>query len=138
MNTISNVMMEAAVGAQMRMQSTKMQRVVRFTGAVAMVFMMLLSTVMAAPGGISNIEGGIKAGTQQIYSIMTGVIIPIAVVFFAWAAFKALFGGEKGMEQAKKTILTIVIVLALVWLAPLLITEISGWFSSTGDQGVFN
>lgn len=138
MNTISNVMLETAVDAQICMQSTKMQRVVRNVGMIAMVFMLLLSTVLAAPGGIANIEGGIKAGTRQIYSIMTAVIVPIAVVFFVWAAFKMLFGGERGMEQAKKSIFTIVFVLALVWLAPLLVTEVSSWFSSTGDQGVFN
>lgn len=138
MDTISNVVMETAVDAQLCMQSTKMQRVVRKVGAAAMVFMLLLSAVSAAPNGIANIEGGIKAGTQQIYSIMTAVIVPIAVVFFVWAAYKMLFGGEKGVEQAKKSIFTIVVVLALVWLAPLLVTEVSGWFSGTGDQGVFN
>ena len=57
-------------------------------------------------------------------------MVPIAAICFAWNAFKVLFGGERGMEQAKKNILIIVIVLALVFLAPPIIKEVGGWFGT--------
>ena len=57
-------------------------------------------------------------------------LVPIAAICFAWNAFKVLFGGERGMEQAKKNILIIVIVLALVFLAPPIIKEVGGWFGT--------
>lgn len=135
MNKISQAMAAATVQTQLQVRSTKMQRFVRITGVVLIVAMMMMSFAFAAGTASSQIEAGIKGGTKQLYSIMTAVIIPVAAVFFAWNAFKALFGGEKGMEQAKKNMLTIVLVLALVWLAPLIVSEVSSWFDKTTGAG---
>lgn len=110
---------------------TGTQRMARMTGAALIVAVTMMTVTLAATAG--DIEGGIKAGTQQLYNIMTAVVLPIAAVFFAWNAFKALFGGERGMEQAKKNMLTIVIVLALVYLAPVVVTQVGGWFSPSSN-----
>ena len=111
---------------------TGTQRMARMIGAAVIVAVMMMTVTLAAESA-GNIEGGIKAGTQQLYNIMTAVVLPIAAVFFAWNAFKALFGGERGMEQAKKNMLTIVIVLALVYLAPVVVTQVGGWFSPSSN-----
>lgn len=110
---------------------TGTQRMARMTGAALIVAVTMMTVTLAATA--RDIEGGIKAGTQQLYNIMTAVVLPIAAVFFAWNAFKALFGGERGMEQAKKNMLTIVIVLALVYLAPVVVTQVGGWFSPSSN-----
>lgn len=116
---------------------SKFQRLVHIAGTTLIILMLVMSVAFAAPTTSDAIQNGIKDGTSQLYSIMTAVVIPIAAVFFAWNAFKALFGGERGMEQAKKNMLTIVVVLALVYLAPVIIQQVSGWFSSTSDGGIF-
>lgn len=88
----------------------------------------LLLVASAAPA--STITAGITDGAQQLFNLMESVVVPIAAICFAWNAFKVLFGGERGMEQAKKNILIIVIVLALVFLAPPIIKEVGGWFGT--------
>ena len=106
------------------------QRIECLIGAVVLTAVFTLSCAFASGNAIQN---GIKSGAQQLYSVMTAVILPIGAICFAWNAFKALFGGERGMEQAKKNMLTIVIVLALVYLAPVIITQIGGWFSPSSS-----
>lgn len=130
----SDAMMTATVETQTKMQTPKMQKLVRIGSMVALAFCMMLSCAFAAPttGTADAIQNGVNDGAKQLYGVMTAILLPVAAVVFAWAAFKVLFGGEKGMEQAKKTILTIVIVLALVYLAPLIINQVGGWFSSSG------
>ena len=69
---------------------------------------------------------------------MTAIVLPIGAVAFAWNAFKMLFGGQKGMEEAKRNMLIIVVVVALVWLAPIVIEQVNGWFKDTEVGGVFS
>lgn len=116
------------------MKNTKALNIKRILCLAFVVIMMLSLTTMAfATSSASAIEEGITGGTEKLYNIMTAVVLPVAAVFFAWNAFKALFGGDRGMEQAKKNMLTIVIVIALIYLAPLVITEIGGWFSGNSN-----
>lgn len=91
----------------------------------------LLLVASAAPSTTgSAITNGVKGGAQQLFNLMEAVVIPIGAICFAWNAFKVFFGGERGMEQAKKNILLIVVVLALVFLAPPIVKEVGGWFGS--------
>ena len=102
--------------------------------AFAMMLIAALGVVSFAggPGIASTIEGGVKNGMEELYDIMTAVVIPVGAVVLAWCGFQALFGGQRGMETAKKTALTVVVVLAVVWLAPMIINQVSGWFSNGG------
>lgn len=97
---------------------------------VAMMIFSLAITAFAAPDTTSAIENGIKDGMKQIYNIITSIVIPVAVVVVAFCAFKIFTGGEKGMEQAKKTLLITVVAIAIVYLAPFLVQQVSGWFNS--------
>ena len=117
---------------------SKNQRLICLIGFILIAAMLSMSFAFAAGGtggaaATGNIENGIKTGSQQLYNIMTAVILPVGAVFFAWNAFRALFGGERGMEQAKKNMLTVVVVLALVYLAPLVVTQIGGWFTPSSS-----
>lgn len=62
----------------------------------------------------------------------------LQLLALGFAAYQILAGGEKGMEKAKKTILYTAIGIAIVFLAPTIINQISGWFSNSGDAGVFS
>ncbi|MGM9554805.1 MAG: TrbC/VirB2 family protein [Faecousia sp.] len=92
------------------------------------------------PGGggtATTIEEGVKTGMGKVYGIITAVVVPIAVVCLGVGAFQFFFGGERGVEKAKKICLYTLGGVALVYLAPLIVTEVASWFSSNGDAGVF-
>lgn len=123
----------------------KEQRVMRlFTTATILSLMMVSMAFAANTTGTtgqtaSTIETGVTTGLAQIYNLMTAILAPAAVVVFAWSAFKALFLGEKGLESAKKSILMTICLVGVVWLAPAIIVEVSGWFSGIGqNSGVFS
>ena len=65
---------------------------------------------------------------------MKAVILPIAALALAWCGFKALFGGQKGMEEAKKYALIIIVVVAIVYLAPIIIEQVGGWFANSSKD----
>ena len=87
---------------------------------------------------ITAIEGQIASGMGSVYGVLKTIAIPIAAVALGFAAYQIFAGGEKGMEKAKKTILYTAIGIAIVFLAPTIINQISGWFSNSGDAGVFS
>lgn len=117
-------------------QTNKATRVICICCTVAMMLAMCMFNVFAEPTTTSSIAEGITGGAEQLFNIMEAVVIPIGAVCFAWNGFKVLFGGERGMEQAKRNMLIIVIVLALVFLAPLIIKEVSKWFN--GGEGTWD
>lgn len=80
---------------------------------------------------IAAVESAVTALSGSIYNIFTGVLLAVATVSFAWAAFKMFFGGEKGLEQAKATMLTVSIAIMIVYLAPLMIQQVRNWFSNS-------
>ena len=98
--------------------------------------MAMLLTCVFADGG--SIEGQIASGMGSVYGVLKTIAIPIAAVALGFAAYQIFAGGEKGMEKAKKTILYTAIGIAIVFLAPTIINQISGWFSNSGDAGVFS
>ncbi len=118
-------------------RADKISKWVRVAGILIILAILTMSTVCASDAS-NAIQRGVKDGAKQVYDIMTAVIIPIGAIAFAWCGFSALFGGERGMEIAKKRILTVVIVLGLVYLAPVAIEQVGGWFKSMGTGSVFS
>lgn len=115
--------------------SSKIRRIVRVL-TIALIVASLVS-VMAFAGSTSGSEidtsqmtSAIKNGIAKVYKILTSVILPVATLVFAFNAATALVGGEKGMEKAKRSMLHVIIVLACVFLAPMIVQEIGNWFSS--------
>ena len=91
-------------------------------------------------GGLSSqLTSPIKQGLSEVYSLMTAIVLPIAVIVLAICAIKIIWGNTKSAEEGKATIVRVIIALALIYLAPLLISTVSGWFSSYSTQGgIFN
>lgn len=136
MSRVSSALTTAHFGTQRGLRSAGMRRVICVVGFTAML-MMLISVSFAA-GSADAIQNGIKDGASQIYNILTAIIIPLGAVFIAWNGAKIIFGGERAMEAAKKNMLNVVIAVAIVYLAPLIILQVGGWFSSIGNGGVFD
>ena len=133
-------MISVASPLQPQVKLTKFQKAFVAFGVIMIVAMALAMFPLA--GGTDTtgtaIQNGIKNGTHQLWNIMTAIVLPIGAVAFAWNAFKMLFGGQKGMEEAKRNMLIIVVVVALVWLAPIVIEQVNGWFKDTEVGGVFS
>lgn len=134
-----NSMISVASPLQPQVKLTKFQKAFVAFGVIMIVAMALAMFPLA--GGTDTtgnaIQNGIKDGASSLWNIMTAIVLPIGAVAFAWNAFKMFFGGQRGMEEAKRNMLIIVVVVALVWLAPTVIDQVNGWFSDTGDGGIF-
>lgn len=117
-------------------QSNHTKKFMYAFGTVMIMIMMMAICAFAAGAG-ESIQNGINTGALQIWNILKAVVGPIGGALFAWNGVKALFGGEKGMEQAKKNMLIIVIVMVIVFGAGVIISQVQGWFKDTG-AGVFN
>lgn len=106
-----------------------------------MVALMLLigclSMTAFATGGSGAVSGAgigdeIKGGLGEVYDIINTIALPLAALSFVYAALQFFFGGQQGVEKAKKTMIWTIIGIALVYLAPYLVTQIKGWFDGSG------
>ena len=116
-------------------QSTRAHRVMRVCGMVLLMAMMMTLVVFAGGNGtsstITDISSGIQSGVSEAYNLIKAIVLPIAALCLAWCAIKAIFGGQRGMEEAKKFALIIVCAVAVVLLAPLIIQTVAGWFGGS-------
>lgn len=103
----------------------------------AAVVLFLMMVPAFADSTTTTIETQIKGGTAEIYKLFKAILAPIAVVMVVWNVYKALFLGDRGMESAKKGVLIILCIVAIVYLAPVIVTTVQNWFANVGDQGVF-
>ena len=62
---------------------------------------------------------------------MKAVVLPLGAVAIAVCFLWILFDGERGMEKGKKYMIRVIIVVAIVYLAPLILTEVGGWFAGS-------
>ena len=99
--------------------------------------MVVLMTVTAFADPSDAIVTGVKTGTKAIYTIITAIVAPIAAIVLSATALKALIGDARDIEAMKKKVFLIVIVVAVIWLAPLIIEQVGGWFSSSNTGSVF-
>lgn len=133
-----NSMISVVSPLQPQVKLTKFQKAFVAFGVIMIVALVLaMFPAATTPSTGDAIQNGIKDGTNSLWNIMTAIVLPIGAVAFAWNAFKMFFGGQRGMEEAKRNMLIIVVVVALVWLAPTVIQQVNNWFSGTGDGGIF-
>ena len=116
---------------------TKMQFAATLFGIFAIAFILFL-TVANAASTSDSIQTGVASASKSVYDIITAIVTPVAGVFFAWDIFKAIFGGQRGMEEAKKNLLTIILVVAGVYLAPLIVSTAASWFKPGSDSTIWS
>ena len=107
------------------------------TCVVIVALMVVLMTVTAFADPSDAIVTGVTTGTKAIYTIITAIVAPIAAIVLSATALKALIGDARDIEAMKKKVFLIVIVVAVIWLAPLIIEQVGGWFSSSNTGSVF-
>ena len=76
-----------------------------------------LSMTAFATGGSGAVSGAgigdeIKGGLGEVYDIINTIALPLAALSFVYAALQFFFGGQQGVEKAKKT---------MIWKRPVII-----------------
>lgn len=82
-----------------------------------------------AAGESQSIISGITQGTEQIWRILIGVVEPIAAAALALQVIKIIWGGQRAAEEAKSAAIKIVIAIAVVLMAPAIVSAVRGWFT---------
>lgn len=138
MSAFDSAMIKAQCTAMNEASKMKQDKTSKFAriAITAMACMAMLLTCVFADGG--SIEGRIASGLGDVYKVITTIAVPIAVIAAIFSGYNFFFGGEKGAEKARKTLTYVGIGLAIVYLAPVAIKQVSGWFSDSGDAGVFS
>lgn len=121
-----NSMISVASPLQPQVKLTKFQKAFMAFGIMMVVAFAL--AMFPSADTIDSIQGGINTGMEQAWDLMKAIATPIAAVAFAWNGFKMLFGGQRGMEEAKRNMLIIVAVIGIIYIAPIIITTVQGWF----------
>ena len=90
----------------------------------------ILSALPAWAEDGNIIISGVNQGTQQLWNILVGIVGPIAAVALAVNFVKILWGGSRSMEEAKTAVIKIIIAVAVVMMAPSIISVTKGWFTA--------
>jgi len=116
---------------------TSFRRPVRIAVVLCLVCALafgMMVTAYATPA----IQAGITNGMKEAFDLLKAIVTPIAAVVFAIYGLGMLFGGQRGMESGKKGMLICALAIAAVWLAPLAVEAVKGWFDGVGESGVFS
>ena len=105
-------------------------RVAKMYGVLTALYCTLMTAmpVFADGADTETIITKVSEGASSIWTILVGIVGPIAGIALAVCAVKILWGGQKAAEEAKSTAVRIVIGVAIVLLAPTLIHAVKSWF----------
>lgn len=81
---------------------------------------------------IDKIQDIVTTGADKIYNIIRAIVIPIVIVFIAWAGILFLIGGSKGTEKARTIFIGCAAAIVFVAFAPVIGNEVGGWFKDSG------
>lgn len=79
--------------------------------------------------GLDDLTNGLTNGLGQIYKVLLAVALPVAGVALAACGVKIIWGNQKSTEDAKNTLVRILIALAIVFMAPIIIVSIKSWIN---------
>ena len=117
---------------------TRIANFVSTAGVATITGAVLTISAFADSGAASSIADAVTEGMHDAYGLMTSIVMPIAALIFAVLALKMLFGSQRSVEEGQKGLIKVLIVIALVFAAPIIISEVSSWFSSmAADTGAF-
>ena len=118
--------------------------------SVMMCFALVLIVGMSATMGVAwcvnpaqeatdTINAALEGTADNVYTVLKNAIMPCAGLALAVAAFRLVFGGERGMSAAFKIAGLACGGIAMVFLSPLLVKAFGGWFvESAGDMSAVN
>lgn len=114
---------------------SRLQKLAAYVLALVLTFAMLTVNAFASSDAITGtISSAIGSGMKSIYGLITSIILPIAAVIFAFAGLKMLIGGQRDIEAGQGKLLMILVVLIIVFFAPLIIEAMGSWFKGASDS----
>lgn len=102
---------------------------VKIEALLTALYCTLMTTMPVLADEGDQIAQNITAGTGRIWNILTVIVAPIAGITLCICAVQILWGGQRATENAKNTVVKIIVVIAIVLLAPTIINQIGTWFS---------
>lgn len=109
------------------------KRMMRIISLVLMMVMLFTSAAFASGSNTTEeFEEGVKEGLGGLYGLMRSGAVWIAIIAVGFAGLALIMSGQNGYDKAKQTIGKVIIGIALVFLAGVIVTQISGWFDGVG------
>ena len=87
-------------------------------------------TAMPAFANSQTIIQGINRGTEQVWRILISSVAPIGAVALALQVIKIIWGGARAAEEAKSAAIKIIVAIAVVLMAPAIVSAIKSWFTA--------
>lgn len=101
------------------------------TVLAVVIMVMAMGLTAFADGETQSIIDGVKNGMFELYRLLQGVTLPIATIFLVAQALRMVFGGQRSMDQAKTSIIILIVAIVVIWFAPTLVNMISSWFTGS-------
>ena len=87
-------------------------------------------TAMPTLANSQTIIQGINKGTEQVWRILIAIVAPIGAVALALQVIKIIWGGARAAEEAKSAAIKIIVALAVVLMAPAIVSAVKSWFTA--------
>lgn len=112
--------------------SLKAARGRRINRAAAVITGIYCSVITAMPAFANSqtIIQGINRGTEQVWRILISIVAPIGAVALALQVIKIIWGGARAAEEAKSAAIKIIVAIAVVLMAPAIVSAIKSWFTA--------
>ena len=118
----------------MQPENLQTKRTRKMNQVAAIMTGIYCSMVAASPafanGSSQTIIQGITKGTEQVWRILIGIVAPIAAVALALQVIKIIWGGQRAAEEAKSAAIKIIVAIAVVLMAPAIISAVKSWFQA--------
>ena len=102
--------------------------------ATTIMSAMTTASMMVSVAMASDISQQVNSGLKHVYDLLLAIVLPIAAIAMAVCGVKIIWGNERSAEQGKQALIRIVIGVAIVFLAPFLVDQVSKWFSGTDSS----
>lgn len=121
-------------GKRMRNSSEKNENVMgrtvhRISAILAGMYFSFISSMPAFADSQTIIQG-INKGTEQVWRILIAIVAPIGAVALALQVIKIIWGGARAAEEAKSAAIKIIVAIAVVLMAPAIISAVKSWFTA--------
>lgn len=97
----------------------------------AMALVLAVMAAMLTSAAYADLSSEITGGLGDLFKLVRTVTTAVAVVAIAVAAVAGFMDG-KHAQAAKTAIITALILVAVVWLAPVIVNTVQGWFANSG------
>ena len=107
----------------------------QIAGVMVLTIILMMAAPMAAfaESDVSaQVTSGVTDGLTKAYDVLKTIATPIALIALVVCGIRMLVGNAKSAEEAKGTIIKIVLAMAVIYLAPLLVRLIISWFNGSG------